>query len=117
MFDRNTCNLLYSLQTNDLYQIELLMLDSNNWNHLICIETIAILVCKQICSYSFKNEITYKLFTYKSYMHIHLNMCKWMTDVWLLLLYSNTWNYFTVCKQIFNSELNYFCWIEVLETI
>ena len=30
---------------------------------LICLETIAILVCKQISSNSFKNEVTYKLFT------------------------------------------------------
>ena len=45
-------------------------------NKTICVETIAILVCKQIRSNSFKNEITYKLFTYKSYMYMHLNVCK-----------------------------------------
>ena len=39
------------------------------------------LVCKQISSNSFKNEITYKLFTYKSYMYIHSNVCKKMSDV------------------------------------
>ena len=37
------------MQTNHEYQIELLVLDSNNWNHLT-VETIAILVCKQISS-------------------------------------------------------------------
>ena len=46
-------------------------------------------MCKQISSNSSKNEITYKLFTYKSYMCNHLNVCKQMTDVKLLLLYSN----------------------------
>ena len=50
------------MQTNDWYWIELLVLDSNNLNHLT-METIAIGVCKQIYSNSFKNEITYKLFT------------------------------------------------------
>ena len=28
-----------------------------------------------------KNQITHKLFTYKSYIYIHLNVCKQMTDV------------------------------------
>ena len=37
-----------------------------------------------------KNEITYKLFTYKSYVYIHLN--DWLS-VKLLLLQSNTWNH------------------------
>ena len=49
------------MQTNDQYLIESLVLDSYNWNHLT-VETIKILVCKQITSNSFKNEITYKLF-------------------------------------------------------
>ena len=43
-------------------------------------------MCKQINSNSFKNVITCKLFTYKSYMYIHLNVCKQITDVKLLLL-------------------------------
>ena len=30
---------------------------------------------------TFKNEILYKLFTYKSYVYIYLNVCKQMTDV------------------------------------
>ena len=51
---------------------------------------IAILVCKQINSNSFKNEITYKLLIYKAYMYIHLNVCIQMTDVKLLLLHSYT---------------------------
>ena len=38
-------------------------------------------------SKSYKNEITNKL-------------CKQMTDVKLWLLYSNTWNHLTVCKQM-----------------
>ena len=33
------------------------------------IYTIAVLVCKQISYNLFKNEITNKLFTYKSYMY------------------------------------------------
>ena len=47
-------------------------------------------MCKQVSYNSFKNEITYKLFTYKSYMYIYLNVCKQMTDIKLLLLYNNT---------------------------
>ena len=35
-------------------------------------------------------------------MYIHLNMCKQITDVKLLVLYSSAWNYLTVCK---NNEL------------
>ena len=48
---------------------------------------MTILVSKQICSNSFKNEITYKLFTYKSYMYIHLDEWKQMTDVKFLDLH------------------------------
>ena len=36
-------------------------------------ETIAILVCKQMSFNSFENKITDKLFTYKSWIYIHLN--------------------------------------------
>ena len=43
------------------------------------------LLYKQVSSKSFKNEITLKLFTYKSYMYIHL----------------------TVCQQIINSKKKY----------
>ena len=42
--------------------------------------------CKQIISFSLKNEITYKRFTSESYMYIHLNLSKTMTDVKLWLL-------------------------------
>ena len=41
-----------------------------------CVQTIVILVSKQISSISFKNKITYKLLTYKSYNH--LTVCKLM---------------------------------------
>ena len=37
-------------------------------------------------------------------MYIHLYEGKQMTDVKLLLLYSNTWNYLTVCKQMINCK-------------
>ena len=47
-----------------------------------------------------KNRITDKLFTYKSYMYNHLIVSKRMTDVELLMLYSNTWNYLNVFKQM-----------------
>ena len=60
----------------------------------IYVETIAMLVCNQISSNTFKNEIT-KLFTYKSYMYIHFTVCKQMTDAKLLMLHSNTWNHLT----------------------
>ena len=59
-------------------------------------------MCKQISSNSFENEITYKLFDYKSYMCIHLNVYK-MTNVKLLLLHRNTRNHLTECKQMINS--------------
>ena len=45
--------------------IELLMLTSNTWNHLT--------VCKQMSSGSFKNNITSKQFTYKSYIYYILS--------------------------------------------
>ena len=44
-------------------------------------QKIRIIVCKQINSNSCKNKISYKLFTYKSYMYNHLTVCKLMTDV------------------------------------
>ena len=67
----------------------------------ICVETIAILMCQQISSNSFKNEITDKLI---SNMYIYLNVCKQMTDDNLLLLHSNAWNHLPVCKQMINSK-------------
>ena len=43
-------------------------------------EKVGILVCKQISFNSFKNEIIHKLLTYKSYMNIHLTVCKQMIN-------------------------------------
>ena len=37
-------------------------------------------------------------------MYIHLNACKQITDVKFLLLHRNTWNHFTVCKQMINGQ-------------
>ena len=45
------------------YQIELL-LDTNSGDHLA--------VCKQIRSDSFKNNVAYKLFVYRSYIYIYI---------------------------------------------
>ena len=67
-------------------------------------DTVAMIVCKQISSYSFKNEVTYILVPYQSYMDIHLNVCKQMTDFKLLLFYRNTWNHLNVCKWMRNVE-------------
>ena len=62
---------------------------------------------------SFKNEITYKLFTYKSYMYIYLDVCKQMTDIKLLLLHRNTWNHLTEYRKmssgLFKSVINRMC--------
>ena len=33
-------------------------------------------------------------------MYIHLNECKLMIDVKLLLIFFNTWNHLTVSKQM-----------------
>ena len=41
-------------------------------------------MCKQVSSNSFKNEMTNKLFPYKSFMYIHLNVCKQMSVKLLL---------------------------------
>ena len=35
---------------------------------------------------SFTNEITYKIFTYKSHMYNYLTVCKQITDAELLVL-------------------------------
>ena len=42
---------------------------------------MAILLCKQISFYSFENKITSKVFIYKSYSYIYLNLGKQMIDV------------------------------------
>ena len=39
----------------------------------------------------------------------HLTGYKQMTDIELLVLHSNTWNFLTVCKQISNVESKYQC--------
>ena len=44
------------------------------------------LVFKQISSISFKKEITNKLFTYKSYVYIYLNVCEQTNDVKLFVI-------------------------------
>ena len=62
------------------------------------VETIVIRVCKQISLNHLKEEIIYELFTYKTYMYIHLNVCKQMTDIKLFLLHRNIWNYLIVWK-------------------
>ena len=54
------------MQTNDLYWIELFMLE--NLESFNCVQTIVKLVCKEINYDSFKNKITYKLCAYKSYV-------------------------------------------------
>ena len=68
---------------------------------------------KQINTKSFKNEITYKLFPHESYIYIHLNVCKWMTHVKLLLLHNNTWSHLTVYKKMksgsFKNVINKMC--------
>ena len=65
---------------------------------------MAIQLCKQISCNSFKNKITYKFFSYKSYMYIHLDVWKQMTDAKLLLLHSNTWNHLTLYIQTVHSK-------------
>ena len=70
----------------------------------VCVETTPILKCNDISFKSFKNEITNKLFTHKSYVYIHLKVGKQITIGKLLLLHSNTWNYLTMCKQMINNE-------------
>ena len=40
-----------------------------------------------------------KLFIYKSYLCIHLNVCKQMTDIKLLMIHDKTWNHLTVPKN------------------
>ena len=46
-------------------------------------------------------------------MYIYSNVCKQMTDVKLLMLRINTWNYLTVCKQmitgLFKNVINKMC--------
>ena len=57
------------------------------------------LVCQQMSYNSFKKWNYQKLFIYKSYMYIHLNVGKQMTDVQLLLLHSNTRNHLIAWKN------------------
>ena len=37
-------------------------------------------------------------------MYIHLNVCKQMIDVKLLLLHRNIWNHLTLCKEMIKSK-------------
>ena len=68
------------------YRIELFVLDNNTWKHLHA---------DKLNQADFKKEITYKLFTDKSYLYNHLTMWKQMTDV----------------------KLNCLCCVTVLQTI
>ena len=46
-------------------------------------------------------------------MYIYLNVCKWMNDVKLFLLHTNSWNHLTVCKQMWTQahlkNIQYIC--------
>ena len=65
-----------------------------------CVETIAILVCKQIISHSYKMK-TLTNYSLTNHMYIHWKVCKQTTNVKLLQLHSNTWNCSTVLKNEF----------------
>ena len=52
------------VQTNDKHLIKLLVLDSDNWNLLT--------VCKEMSRFTVKNNVTNKLFAYKSYIYIYI---------------------------------------------
>ena len=84
---------------NERCWIEYLVLNNNSSNHFaLCnVERIPTLVYKQMNFNSFKNEITFKLF---SWNHIHKNVCKQMPDVKLLLWHCKDWNNLTLGKQI-----------------
>ena len=47
----------------------------------------------------------------------HLTLCKQMVYIELFIERSNTWNCLIVHKGIDNVENNYWCLIEILETI
>ena len=68
-----------------------------------CIESIGLLVCKQISSNSFKNEIIDKLI--RHIMYIDLNECKQMTDVKLLLSHIKTVTIWLCAKKELNTAL------------
>ena len=59
------------------------MLDISSWNNFNCVETIAILVCKQINFNSFKNEITYELIFY-----IYLFKCVQTNDWCYIVIFT-----------------------------
>ena len=67
-------------------------------------QTIRVIECKQISSNLKKDKITYKLFSYKSYIYNHSPMSKQISDVKLLELHWNTWNQLSVCKQMINTK-------------
>ena len=73
----------------------------NTWNHLS--------VGKLISSITFLN------INLLHFISIYLNVCKQMTDVKLLLLYSDSRNNLTVCKQMRKSKWNDLNWIEIVE--
>ena len=54
---------------HQLYLLYLFMLDSKKLKPFNCVETITIFMCKQISCNSFKNKITYKVFTWKLYAY------------------------------------------------
>ena len=75
----------------------------NSWNLLI--------VGKIISSLTFLNVNLLHI------IDIYLNVCKQMTDVKLLLLYSNSRNHLTVCKQMTKSKWNDLYRIDIVAVI
>ena len=69
------------------------MLDNNNCISFNGVETIAIVVCKQITSNSFKNEITDKLIS-----HTSLYQFKMCADRWLMI---NCYCYIAIFESIY----------------
>ena len=82
--DSNTDRVVASLNLEEVLN------NYNTWNYLTVGQLISLLI--------FLNLNLLHI------IHVYLNVCKQMTDVKLLLLYSNSGNHLAVCEQVRKSK-------------
>ena len=75
-----------------------------DWSFM-CILSIKWPIRKKSGNLSYAPRNSFKKLSYPqtnlfNIMYIHFNVCKQITVVKLLLLYRNTWNHLTLCKQM-----------------
>ena len=112
VLNSNTCNHFsvykYIINNEKNYYSYMILTET------IRVKTIAIQVCKEVYCNSSKNEIIYQQFANKLYMYSHLNVCKQMTDVELILSLFGLFLWHINPRWLFKAKSSLFLYIEYI---